>query len=461
MLLYDILWVVIHVSDIKRNLAFAKQIAQTIEHNGGRAYLVGGYVRDSLLGKVNTDIDIEVHGIAADRLFEILQTMGEVMTYGKSFGIFAVKGYDVDIALPRTEKCVGKSHRDFEIHSDPYMGIEEAASRRDFTVNALMQDILSGEIVDCFGGKDDLKRGVIRHVNDKHFGEDPLRVLRGAQFAARFNFDTDEKTLDIYRKTDLAALSPERVAAELYKALLLADKPSVFFETLRRADRLLPWFAELKDLIGIEQNPVYHAEGDVWTHTMMVLDEAAALRDKVQNPLGFMLCALCHDFGKKVATVTIDGVIHAYNHETKGLPIAERFIKRLTNETKLRKYVLNLISLHMKPRVLAAAGSSVKATNKMFDAALCPMDLIYMSEADSRGKLPRREDSSAFKFLTERYETYKEIMSRPYVTGEDLVKSGLSPDKNFKKILEYAHKLRLAGVQKEEALKQALAYAGK
>ena len=442
----------IYLNDFELSL----KIAQKVNSFGGKAYFVGGFVRDRLMGKESSDIDIEIHGIKAEKLSDILSEFGNVLSYGKSFGIFSVEGYGVDIALPRTEKPTGKGHRDFAIHSDPFLGEEEASRRRDFTVNALMQDVLSGEVLDFFGGKADLEKGIIRHVDDKHFGEDPLRVLRGAQFASRLDFDTDERTLEIYKKTDLSLLSPERVMSEMSKALLQGIKPSVFFETLKNANKLKTWFGELEALIGIEQNPKYHAEGDAWTHTMMVLDEAAKIKDKTSNPLGFMLCALCHDFGKAVTTSVKNGVIHAYNHETEGLPITEKFLKRLTNEKELIKYTLGMCALHMKPHILAGAKSSVKATNRMFDCAPDPDDLIYIAKADALGKLPKEDKSEAYDFLTERLTVYKSIMSKPHVSATDLMERGVPQGKILGEMLDYAHKLRLAGVEKDDALKQCL-----
>ena len=168
------------------DLEMAKTIARRVAEAGGRAYYVGGFVRDGLLGQENKDVDMEVHGISHDALAAILDSLGQRITIGESFGIFNLKGYSVDIAMPRKEAARGQGHRDFDIFVDPFIGIEGAARRRDFTINAMMQDVLTGEILDPFGGREDLSKQILRHVDDTSFGEDPLRVLRGAQFAARF-----------------------------------------------------------------------------------------------------------------------------------------------------------------------------------------------------------------------------------------------------------------------------------
>ena len=437
----------------------ARKVARLVSEEGGRTFYVGGYVRDALIGKENKDIDIEVHGISPKCLEQLLDSLGERMAIGESFGIFGLKGYSLDIAMPRKEEVRGMGHKDFDIFVDPFIGTEAAALRRDFTFNALMQDVLTGQIVDHFGGVEDLRSGVLRHVSDDSFAEDPLRVLRAAQFAARFGFRTAEETVALCRRMDLRHLPRERIEGELKKALLKAEKPSVFFETLREMDQLDHWFPEVKALIGVPQNPVFHAEGDVWTHTMMVLDEAAKLRHRTANPYWFMLSALTHDFGKAVCTEETDGILHAYQHETKGLPLVEVFLRRITHETKLAEYVLNLCQYHMKPNTVAGARSAPKVTTRMFDQAVDPEGLICIALADDRGRITQAPGADHEQFLYQRLELYRELMSRPYVMGRDLIEAGLTPGVEFTEILKYAHKLRLAGVAKEHALKQTLAYA--
>ena len=439
----------------------AHEIAEYVSRAGGRTFYVGGFVRDRILGIDNKDVDIEVHGIAPEELFTILEKVGEPLAYGKSFGVFALKGEDIDIAMPRRERAVGKGHRDFEIDVDPFIGTEQAARRRDFTMNALMEDVLTGEIIDHFGGQQDLKDGIIRHIDPVTFVEDPLRVLRGAQFAARFKFAIADETAELCRGIDLSTLSRERVEEELKKAMLKADRPSVFFEELRRMDQLDVWFPELRQLIGLEQDPIYHPEGDVWIHTMEVIDRAAAYRDRVSDPFSFMMLALTHDLGKIVTTEEKNGRIHAYEHEIKGLPIIESFMRRTVGENDVIGYVLNMVPLHMKPNVAAYSKPALKSTNRMFDKAEVPEDLIWFAEADKPVLAGTDEFSGDREFLLERLDEYNEIMAKPYVMGRDLIAAGLEPGEDFTEILEYAHKLRLVGIEKESALKQTLSYARK
>lgn len=430
-----------------------KQIAQLVKEKGGRTFYVGGYVRDKLLNIENKDVDIEIHGINEEQLIDILKQVGEPISYGKSFGVYSLKGYDIDIALPRSEKAIGKGHKDFKIDVDPFIGYKQAARRRDITINALMQDVLTDEILDYYNGLSDLKNKIIRQVDSSTFIEDPLRVLRVAQFASRFEFEVAQETIELCKTIDLTYLTKERVEEELRKCLLKGKKPSIFFDTLNKMDQLDYWFKEIKELINIKQDPIYHPEGDVYIHTMQVIDRAVKYRDKCKA-YEFMLLCLTHDFGKIICSENINGRIHAYEHETKGVPIIEEFIRRITNRKEVITYLKNMVPLHMLPNKCASDNSRIKKTNKMFYNAIEPKDLIYFSYCD-RGN----EDNSIY--LNQRYEEYKLMMLKPYVTGNDLIEAGIKQDKNFHELLEYATKLRLAKVDKEDALKQVLAYYNK
>ena len=444
-----------------KNVSMAKKIAEKVAQEGGRSFYVGGLVRDHILGRENKDVDIEIHGITPEKLTEILEKFGEVTKTGLSFGVFGLKKYEIDIAMPRKEKAIGRGHRDFEIDVDPFIGYEKAALRRDFTMNAMMEDVLSGEILDFFGGREDMKKHLIRHVNDLTYQEDALRVLRAAQFAARFQFEIAEETRALSRTMSLAELARERVLGELDKALLKAEKPSIFFEEMRRMGHLSRWFPELEALIGVPQNPVHHPEGDVWTHTMMVLDVAAALRHDAAYPEAFMMSALTHDFGKAVSTVVEGDKVRAIGHEKTGIAPAQQFLRRISNENKLEHYVLNMVELHMKPNILAGERAGRKATSKMFDQSVCPEDLLLLAKADHFGKGSAEDYSPTEAFLRERLSYFRELMARPFVQGKDLVEAGMKPGADFSEALAYSHKMRLAGVQKKEALAQTLAFIRK
>ena len=505
-----------------------EEIAEAAAAKGGRAYFVGGCVRDALLREKSKDTDIEVHGVEAATMESILEEIyekngrrGKAAYYksGVSFGVYGIPGYELDIALPRKESATGRGHRDFEIFVDPHIGPEKAAARRDFTINAMMQDVLSGEILDFFGGREDLERGILRHACDASFAEDPLRVLRGAQFAARFEFEIAPETFEICKKIDLTTLSRERVFEEFSKALLKARRPSVFFETLRAMDQLDYWFPEVKDLIGVEQSPIFHPEGDVWTHTMMVLDAAADVIHSswlpaTENPEipkdiaafekydskardeYFMLSALCHDLGKPATTALVGDRIRALGHEEKGEEMARTFLHRLTDENELIRYVTNMVLLHMRPNMLCGQNSGVKATNRLFDRSIDPAGLIMLARCDRRrepediekiiayakekeasgnidsehgeyketrpeAETPQQREQRFEDFLWLRLLRYRKVADLPEVTGEDLIAAGLHPGPEFRRLLDYAHQLHLAGVDKEAALKQTLSEAKK
>ena len=331
----------------------ARAIAEKAAEQGGTVYFVGGCVRDRLLGLENKDIDIEVHGIPAEALEQLLSELGACMKIGKSFGIYGLKEHALDIALPRIERRTGVGHRDFAVTSDPFLGTYEAAKRRDFTMNALMQNVLTGEIIDHFGGRQDLQDGVLRHVDDVTFTEDPLRVLRAAQFAARFQFSVAAETVELCRRIDLSALSRERVMLEMEKALLRAEKPSLFFGELRTMGQLGHWFPEVQALIGLPQNQIHHQEGDTWTHTMLVLDEAAKRRAESRCPAALMWAALLHDIGKPDTTRVRRGKITSYDHDKVGAELARRFLSGFSMEPAMIDRVCALVRFHMQ--VLFAA----------------------------------------------------------------------------------------------------------
>ena len=448
------------VNTFEQDMALAREIARRSAALGGRAMLVGGVVRDGLTGEACKDVDLEVYGVAPSDLKALLGELGEVVEKGASFGVYGLKHSNLDVAMPRRERRVGDRHTDFDVSVDPNLSFEAASMRRDFTINAMMRDPLTGELVDLWGGQGDLDARVVRHVNDKTFAEDALRVFRAAQFAARLEATIAPDTMALCASMDVSRLSVERVFDEMGKALLKARRPSVFFRALRNMDHLKEYFPELGACIGTMQSPVYHPEGDVFEHTMLVLDCAAALRDRAQWPLGFMVAALMHDLGKPVSTqVQPDGRITAYGHEVAGLPVCERQLRRLTNQAKLIGYAKNMMWLHMRPNVLARCRSKKKKTRALFDLSVCPEDLILLSRADASGKLDAPYDEACEAFLRERLADYRQVMARPMVTGKDLLAAGLAPGPDFSRWLDRAKQLHFSGVEKPRALRQVLAEA--
>ena len=222
--------------------ALARKVAEAVRKAGGRAFFVGGCVRDALMGRQQKDYDIEVYGLLPADLRSALAPLGEVFDKGAAFSVLGIRHSDLDIAMPRRETLTGVKHTDFDIAADPYLSFETACSRRDFTVNAMLRDVLTGEIIDPYGGQKDLKNKVLRPVSAATFGEDPLRVFRAGQFAARLGFRVTEDGLELCRGMEVTHLSRERVYEETNKALLQSDAPSVYFRFLRECGHLKEFF---------------------------------------------------------------------------------------------------------------------------------------------------------------------------------------------------------------------------
>ena len=407
--------------DAQRDIAMAEEIARRVAAAGGRTFYVGGLVRDRLLGRESKDVDIEVHGVTPSALEGILDSLGERTVMGASFGIYGLRHCGLDIAMPRRETATGGGHRDFDVLVDPFLGTQGAARRRDFTMNALMQDVLTGEIIDHFGGAEDLRRGRIRHVDGRTFVEDPLRVLRAAQMAARFGFEIDPSTRALSSRMDLRPLARERVMEEARKALLGAPMPSVFFVELARMGQLEPWFTELGQLAagGLEA-------------CLRALDRAAGRRDRAAYPLGFVFAALCCGLGEDSAGT---------------------LLARLTGEQRLTRYVLGMTALRALPDDLDAAGADAGEFGLMLDRSPDAGDLILLTGC-------RRSDAEADARLAARLDVYRRRAAAPGVTGSDLAAAGFRPGPRFGQALEFARRLQLQGVEKDEALPRTLRYLG-
>lgn len=402
-----------------KNIAIAQKIAAAVRAAGGKTYYVGGYVRDLLLGRENKDIDIEIHGISVKTLEGILDSLGERTSMGASFGIMGLKHYDIDIAMPRSEITTGRGHKDFEVFVDPFIGEQRAALRRDFTMNALMQDVLTGEILDFFGGRADMAAGLIRHVNDLTYVEDPLRVLRAAQFAARFEYEVAADTAALSSKVQLDALARERVMGELEKALMKARRPSVFFEQLKRMRQLSIWFHELEALSEAK-----------WRDAMATLDAAACYRSGARHPLEYMLTAMC---------------------AVPEAPRALALLTRLTSANTANRYLTNMAEARQS--AASAPLEDIDCWMAIYDASICPEDLLLLLRAERHGDAGwAAMEGRARELLT----LYRERMNQPYVMGRDLIDAGAKPGTRMGEALALAHRLRLYGKPKAEQLEAAL-----
>ncbi len=433
--------------------------------------LVGGSVRDCLLGIEAKDFDVEVYGIAPLKLREILEGLGRVDAVGEAFTVYKI-GQDLDVSLPRREKKVSRGHKGFVIEGDPYMSFEEAAKRRDFTINAILQDVLTGEVIDVHGGCEDIERKLIRHVSNETFAEDSLRVLRAAQFAARFEFEIDAETIEICRTIDLTDLPKERVWGELEKFLLNARQPSVGLKWFYELGVTKQLFSEMEALIGIPQESEWHPEGDVDVHTLLVVNRARELIDDLPyaKKVAVMLGALCHDFGKPATTTFFDGRWRSHAHDEAGVEPTVAFLDRLgiytINNFDVREQVVQLVRYHLKP------GEFYKQRENLGDGAFRRLarkvepDLLYrVSRADTLGRnadwIPKEKWFDAvpqewFIKRVQELEIEKEA-PKPLLMGRHLKELGLTPSPRFTEITNAVYEKQLDGqiTNLEEAIGEA------
>jgi tRNA nucleotidyltransferase (CCA-adding enzyme) len=434
-------------------------LAKTVSEAGGRALLVGGCVRDALMGKRPKDWDVEVYGIEPARLRELLDQSGSVNVVGEAFTVYKL-GADLDVSLPRRERKTGQGHRGFFIEGDPAMTCAEAAARRDFTINAILQDALSGEIIDPFRGRDDLEHKVLRAVSKETFGEDSLRVLRAAQFAARFEFEIEPGTIELCRAIDLTDLPSERIWGEMEKLLLRALRPSIGLKWLRELGALDQLFPQIKALIDVPQDLEWHPEGDVFVHTLLVVDRARELIDDLPHPkqVTVLLAALCHDFGKPATTEFIDDRWRSRGHEEAGVGPTLSFLDKLNIHTlegyDVRTQVLALVRDHLKP------GEYYKQRDEVGDGAFrrlarkCELDLLYrVAKADSLGRnaewVPRAQwyDAVAQDWFIARARELEvqEKAPAPLLLGRHLLEMGLEPGPRIGEITRAIYEMQLDG----------------
>ncbi len=433
------------------------ELAEIVKQNGGRAMLVGGCVRDELMGVEPKDWDLEIYGVEPQRLREILDSFGKVDAVGEAFTVYKI-GNDLDVALPRRERKTGKGHKGFVVEGDPQMSFAEAARRRDFTVNAIMQDALTGEIIDPYDGRADIANKILRVVSSDTFAEDSLRVLRAAQFAARFGFAIDEETIEICRAIDLTDLPKERIWGEFEKLLLKSEKPSIglkYFYELNIAAQLFP---ELVALQGVPQEAEWHPEGNVDVHTLMVVDEAAKLIGDLPyaKQITVMLAAIAHDFGKPATTQFFDGRWRSHAHDEAGVAPTVSFLDTLGIFTldgyDVRAQIVQLVRYHLLPGMFYKSQPGDGAFRRL--ARKVEPDLLYrVAKADSLGRnpdwLPREKwfKAEAQEWFIERARSLKVETEapQPILMGRHLIDLGLKPSAQFKKILDAVYEKQLDG----------------
>lgn len=437
-----------------------QNIVNAIAQANGRAILVGGAVRDLLLGLPIKDLDIEVHGLTSDALEKILKFFGPVSLVGKSFGVFRLHGLDIDWSLPRKDS----EGRKPIVEVDPFLSIENAFKRRDLTINAMGIDLVTHELIDPFNGQSDLQHGILRATDKDFFIQDPLRFYRVMQFIGRFQMQPDEELNNICANMDIANISRERIEEEFEKLFLKSKKPSLGIKWLDQINRLNEVLPEVYNLKNVPQEPSWHPEGDVFEHTMQAIDSAANLNYEMQNDK-LILCyaALCHDLGKTITTEMIDGKYKSHGHEFESEILAKILLARITNNIDLKRTILKLVKYHMQPSQLIK-NKAKDAAYKRLAMKLSPetnLDMLSkLFKVDRLGRNPKKgepligpdKDVEAFinkiKDLNILYKPQDALLH-----GKDLIEY-IQPGPELGEILHEAYKIQIdEDIQDKEELK--------
>jgi tRNA nucleotidyltransferase (CCA-adding enzyme) len=447
-------------------------LSQEIKEAGGNAYLVGGCVRDMIVGKISKDFDIEIHGLEAERIEEIAKNIGKVSEVGKAFGILKItlnNGLDLDISLPRRESKISSGHKGFEINTDPHMGIEDACRRRDFTINSIIADPLTGEIKDPFNGVEDIKNRVLKITDIETFKDDPLRVLRALQFVGRFGLEIDSETEEVLKQMapQLKELPKERLGEEWKKLLLKSEKPSLGLSTGMTLGILKEIHPEFPPLAETPQDKEWHSEGDAWIHTLMVVDEAAKIIKREgdmdeDKSLTIMLASLCHDLGKPNTTLEDEeGRIVSPGHEKKGEEPTKKFLATIGTDNIKRDKVVKLVSNHLAPSLLYIEetvrnhnmdGAVRKLAKRIHPATI--QKLVLIAEADHLGRgdsqrikeeamLPE-DNFPAGEWLLEKARNLKVESSKPahLIKGQDWMDMGFGGGRHIGELIRVSNELR-------------------
>ena len=395
---------------------------------------------------------MEVFGIPQDRLLTLLQSLGKVVPAGQAFPVYKLG--DVDVALPRRESKTGRGHKGFTVEGDPSMPFAEAARRRDFTINAIGWDPLTGEHLDPFSGRVDLSDRILRVVDPDTFADDSLRVLRAVQFAARFELTLDPETARICSAIALDDLPPERIWGEFEKLLLHAARPSIGFTLARQLGVVGQLLPEMEPLYDCPQDPEWHPEGNVWTHTLLVIDKARELNGDLDRArlITIMLGAICHDLGKPATTAIVDGRIKSPNHEAMGVEPATRILDRLNINTidgfDARAQVLGLVTEHLRPMAFFKAKDTI--TDGAFRRLAQKVDLELLTRfarADCQGRAGTF-DCSGIDWFFEHAQSLgvEHKPPAPILLGRHLIEMGETPGPRMGEILRAVYEMQLDSV---------------
>lgn len=438
------------------------KIVAAIDHEHGSALLVGGAVRDILLGLPVKDLDIEVHHLTLAKLEGILKKFGRVSLVGKSFGVLRLHSLDIDWSLPRTDSAGRKP----KVTIDPNMSFEQAFKRRDLTINAMGIDLVTFKLVDPFSGQQDLAAGILRAPDATLFIEDPLRFFRVMQFIGRFEMLPDATLNKLCKAMDISTISRERIESEFEKLLLKSKKPSRALDWLDDIGRLAEILPEVAATRGVKQNPAYHPEGDVFEHTKQTLDAAAEIVFENSNDkLILMYAALCHDLGKAVTTQKVDGKIISYGHDKEGVPLAKSLLKRITAKRDIIETVALLVRHHMAPLQFVSEGAKAPAYKRLAHKLAPHTTLAMLAElarADWRGTNPEKDNPLPNKkfpelvtFLAQARKAHVLTdVEKPILLGRDLMPE-ISPGPRMGKLLKAAYDIQIEeGLADKKQLKK-------
>lgn len=460
------------------------KLAAVVAEHGGRVYVVGGAVRDELLGGVPRDFDLEVHGLSQEQLETITVEFGASKPSGKDYGTYKLKSVQgkIEVALARRDYQTGARHTDVDVDVIPDLGIVEAARRREFTIGAIYKDVLNGQIFDPHHGIDDLEHRLLRMVDPRTFPDDALRVLRGARQVARFGLSVEPETERAMATMveRIGALPKERLREEWLRLLTEAPRPSVGFELERQIGVIDRWHPELAKLWSTEQDPVHHPEGNVGVHTMFVVDETAAVMRELglarEHRQALMLAALTHDLGKPATLqrrTDVSGTvvrITNHSHEIAGVKPAEDFLASIGIPQAHIERITPLVANHMRPADLYRDRERVgdKALRKLAkDIGPSQLwSLVALAEADHRGRGPypmsdgttRKPDTSGYRaWWTEQIERLQlDQPPQPILWGRDLVEGrgerNWPPSRLVGEAVRLAQELALDGMSREEVL---------
>ncbi len=467
-------------------------VANRISSAGGRALLVGGSIPDMINGKTPKDWDLEVFGLDYEQIMSLFPDY-PCKDVGKAFGVIKVNvnGVDLDLNVPRVDNSIGKGHKDFIAVCDPQMTVKEAARRRDFTINTLAYDLETSEIINEWGGLEDLQAGILRATDSTLFPQDPVRALRAMQLCPRklgSEGRVEGRTMDMIRamRSGFPFIAKERIYEEFRKLLLKADKPSVGLSILRESGWISE-FPELEALIDCPQKPEWHPEGDVWVHSCLAADAAAEIRDYIPEKQreAFVFGTFLHDVGKPDTTVRPEHVekglapkemlLTAHGHDQKGMDPAESFLRRMTNNKKLIELTRGIVGLHMQPYNLnqgnAGKGAYARLSRKMQDAGgdlrllghVCQCDACATSTDWQTRSLttggPNWEHVTSEKLMDWADEFDKDASAvDPKVMGRDLIARGLKGGPMVGKLLKQALELQYEdpSLSKEDLINQVM-----